>query len=413
MRLVYKFNNYEHNDELLKLCRICKDLYNQALYLIKVNLKSSNRFIFYSELDKTLKDVPNIEGEINYKKLKAQVSQQCLKQLDKNIKNYIKAVKDYSLRKDKYNGVPRLPSYKSKDGYNQLIYTNQCATIKAGHIFFSKSLSVKIPQWKKYSKRISDFQQIRVNPKDGYTEIEIVYNAANIVRADLDRDRFVSIDLGVNNLVTMVTDFSEPIIYSGKQIKSKNRYFNKRIAKLKSLAETNNGKKSTKQIRKLYDSRNRQIEDCLHKVSRHIVDTLTDNGIGNLIIGYNSGWKDSIGIGKVNNQNFVMIPFDKLISYLKYKCEMSGIVLVKNEESYTSKCDALLMEPVCRHAVYSGKRIKRGLFQSSIDKLINADINGAVNIMRKVVGDSAIGRIADSGRLFRPVKFDDLYGIDH
>lgn len=410
MRLVYKFNNYQNNDELFRLCRISKDLYNQALYMVKANLKNENRFTFYSELDSILKETKNLEGDINYRKLKAQVSQQCLKLIDKNIKSYIKSIKDWSINKGKYKGKPHLPSYKPVNGYNQLIYTNQCSRVKDGKIYLSKDLSIDIPQWNEYKDKISSFQQIRVNPKVGYTEIEIVYDTPT-GNEDIDYKRFASIDAGLGNLVTMVTDFSEPIIYSGKQIKSRNRFYNKRISLLKSIAETNNKKKSSKQISRLWDKRNKQMNDVFHKVSRHIVNVLLQNHVGNLIIGHNNGWKDSINIGKVNNQNFVMVPFDKLISYLKYKCELVGITVIEHEESYTSKCDGLAMESICKHDVYKGKRIRRGLFQSSVGKLINADVNGALNIMRKVVGDSYASKIIDSGQLFRPIKFNDLYSL--
>ena len=410
MRLVYKFNNYQNNDELFRLCRISKDLYNQALYIIKTNLKNENRFTFYDELDKVLKVTPNLEGEINYRKLKAQVSQQCIKVLDKSIKGYVKSIKDWSKHKEKYKSKPNLPKYKKKYDYNQLIYTNQCSTIKKGNIFFSKNLWINIPQWDKYKDKLNRFQQIRVNPKNGYTEIEIIYEYKEYSQS-VDPKRFASIDLGLGNLVSMVTDFSEPIIYSGAQIKSKNQFFNKRISSLKSITDTNNKKRSTKQIKNLWDKRNKQLNDIFHKISRHIVNILIQNNVGNLIIGHNNGWKDSINIGKINNQNFVMIPFDKLISYLKYKCEMAGIMVIETEESYTSKCDALALESIHKHDKYKGKRVKRGMFQSSIGKLINADVNGALNIMRKVVGDSYVGKIIDSGWLFRPIKFNDLYSL--
>ena len=410
MRLVYKFNNYQNNEELFRLCRISKDLYNQALYIIKTNLKTENRFTFYSELDKVLKVTPNIEGEINYRKLKAQVSQQCLKALDKSVKGYVKSIKDWSKHKEKYRGKPKLPNYKKKYDYNQLIYTNQCSSIKEGKIFFSKNLWINIPQLEKYKDKLNNFQQIRVNPKNGYTEIEIIYEFKEY-NESVDPKRFASIDLGLENIVTLVTDFSEPIIYSGKQIKSKNRFFNKNVSYLKSIVETNNNRKSTKQINKLWNKRNKQLNDIFHKISRHIVNILIQNNVGNLIIGHNNGWKDSINIGKVNNQNFVMIPFDKLISYLKYKCEMVGIMIIETEESYTSKCDALVLESIYKHDKYKGKRIKRGLFQSSVGKLINADVNGALNIMRKVVDDSYTSKIIDSGLLFRPIKFNDLYSL--
>jgi putative transposase len=145
-----------------------------------------------------------------------------------------------------------------------------------------------------------------------------------------------------------------------------------------------------------------------HKISREIVNKMIENHIGTIIVGYNKGWKDSIRIGKRNNQIFVGIPFYDLISKLSYKCEKCGITFITREESYTSKCDALAMEPIGRHDSYSGKRIKRGLYQSSVGKTINADVNGALNIMRKVIGDSYPNEIIDSGRLFRPIKCDIL-----
>ena len=410
MRLVYKFNNYKHNEELFRMCRFSKDLYNQTMYIVKTNLKDG-KFLFYNDLDKILKVTPNLEGEINYRKLKSQVSQQCLKLIDKNLKSYFKSIKDWSKNKTKYKGRPHLPNYLPKNGMFQLIYTNQSCSIKGGKIYFSKDLSVSIPQWEKFSSVLKNFKQIRVNPKNEYTEIEIVYET-ELENYDLDKSRYSSIDLGLDNLVTMVTDFSEPIIYSGKQIKSKNQYFNKTLSERKSVLEKENKKKTSKFIKHLCDKRTKETEDVYHKVSRHIVNLLTQNKIGNLIIGYNSGWKDSVVIGKVNNQNFVMISHDKLISMLEYKCRMVGINVIKHEESYTSKCDGLCLETIGRHETYLGKRKKRGLFQSSVGKLVNADVNGALNIMRKVVGDSEIvSRIINSGRLFMPLKFNNLYSL--
>ena len=240
--------------------------------------------------------------------------------------------------------------------------------------------------------------------------VEIVYNrdTNSII---LNRDRYASIDLGLNNFVTMVTDFSETIIYNGKQIKALNQFFNKSISKYRSLLETNNGKKSSKRIERICASRNNRMDDLMHKVSRHIVNTLERNGIGTLVCGRNKRWKDSINLGRKTNQQFVQISHERLISMLRYKCEMAGIQFIENEESYTSKCDALAFEPVCKHDFYLGKRVCRGLFQSSTGHVINADANGALNILRKVVGNSCVSKIVDSGRLFRPKKFSDLYSL--
>ena len=126
-------------------------------------------------------------------------------------------------------------------------------------------------------------------------------------------------------------------------------------------------------------------------------------------MGHHKGWKDSINIGRRNNQTFVQMSFDRFIEYLKYKCEMVGINLIIHEESHTSKCDALALEDVKQHETYLGKRVKRGLFQSSIRKLINADVNGSLNILRKVVGDSEqLVRIINSGWLFQPLRVNVL-----
>lgn len=409
MRLVYKFITKQKKDELSRLCIISKNLYNQALYEVKTNLEMNGKFLFYNDLDKILKNKTNLELEINYRLLKAQVSQQILKLVDKSIKSYIKSIKDWSKNKEKYNGKPKLPNYKGKNSKFLLIYTNQCCSIKNGCINLSKDLKIRIPQYNIYKQNLNKFQQIRIIPKiNGSFEVEIAYLTDDKPRNK--GEHIASIDFGVDNLITMVTNFSKPIIYNGKQLKSKNQYFNKKLSKLKSIAETNNKKKTTQQIQNLFVKREQVTNDIYHKVSKHIVNYLVCNNVGKLICGLNKGWKDSINIGKRNNQTFVQISYDKLISFLRYKCEMCGIEFVINEESYTSKCDSLAQEKIQKHEKYLGKRIKRGLYQSATGKLINADVNGALNIMRKVVDDSEIiSKIINSGWLFQPLKFNNLF----
>ena len=405
MRLVYKFD-IPYNETLYGLCKVSKNLYNQALYIIKKELREHDKWLGYTQLNTILQETMNLEGEINYRLLKAQVSQQCLKTLDKNIKSYVKSIKDYAKNKDKYNGCPRFPKYKKE--VNQLIYTNQSSSIKDGYVRLSKELKIRIPQYEKYKEELEAFQQIRILPKlDKTFTVEIVYLSESSANADLDYTQYASIDLGIDNLATVVMYGEEPILFNGRQLKAKNQYFNKITSELK--IELANGQYTSKRIRRLYVKRENQVTDIFHKVSRRIVNLMVEHKVGNLVIGYNKGWKDSINIGKRNNQTFVGIPYTKLLDYLKYKCEMCGINLILNEESYTSKCDALALEPIGKHDEYMGKRVKRGLFQSSVGKVINADVNGALNIMRKVVGDSEyIARIIDSGRLFRPVRVNVL-----
>lgn len=412
MRLVYKYiykGSGEDRERILHYCKVSKDLYNQALYVVRQNLRN-DVFLFYNDVERIMKETLNLEGECNYRLMpKAQSAQQCLMVLDKSMKSYFKSIKDWAKHKDKYKGRPRLPRYKKK--YNQVIIPSQSCQIRDGYIRVCKDLRIAVPQWDRYGERLSRFNQVRINPlHDGNAiEIEIIYSV-DAQNRNLDYNRCCSIDLGVDNLVTMVVDTEHPIIYSGKQIKSTNQYFNKRLAECRSqLDKCNKGKRTSRKIRNLYEKRRNYLNDLLHKVSRHIIGYMLSKGIGKIVVGYNRGWKDSINIGKRNNQTFVQIPYETLLSYLRYKCELNGITMVETEEGYTSKCDALALEPIGKHNIYCSKRVRRGLFQSSTGRLVNADVNGALNIMRKVVGDSLVSGIADRGLLFNPVKLDDLW----
>ena len=215
MRLVYSYNINNSND-LLRLCETSKDLYNEALWIIKTNL-INDKYVYYNELDSIMKAKINLDNEVTYRKLKAQVSQQILKLLDKNIKSYFKSIKDYSKNKSKYKGKPKLPNYKQK--YNLLIYTNQCSTIKDGYIHLSKDLKIPIPQWDKYKEDLKSFNQIRIIPKLSYIKVEIIYEKEEN-NQELNYNEFSSIDLGLNNLITLVTSYNNTLIFSGKQIKS-------------------------------------------------------------------------------------------------------------------------------------------------------------------------------------------------
>ena len=405
MNLIYSFN-IPYNEEIYNLCKVSKNLYNQALYIVKKELKENGNWLWYSDLNTIMRTMTNLDGDINYNLLKAQVSQQCLKQLDTNIKTYIKLIKDYSKNSSKYKGIPKFPNYK-KDEVNQLVYTNQACTIKKnGFIHLSKTLKIHIPQFEKYYIKIKKFQQVRIIPLlDKSFKVEIVYECKEELNSSLNYDLYSSIDLGVNNLVTMVLPESNPMIFNGKQVKAKNQYFNKTISNLQSKLPKNTFK--SKRINRLLVKRDNYLNDFFHKLTRCIIRTLVKQGVGNIVVGYNRGLKDSIRISKRNNQTFVFIPYYKMLQKLKYKCELIGINVIVIEESYTSKCDSLVLESVKKHESYLGKRVKRGLFQSSIGKLLNADVNGALNILRKVVGDSEIiSKIINSGCLYHPKRIN-------
>ena len=205
------------------------------------------------------------------------------------------------------------------------------------------------------------------------------------VKAKKDNKRYCSIDLGLNNLATIGSNVIKPFIINGNPLKSINQYFNKKRSFLQS--KLNKGEYTNENLERLYLKRNNKIKDYLHKASRYIINQLVSNNINTLVIGHNKNWKQEINIGKRNNQNFVNIPFNNLIHMLTYKAQLEGIQVIETEESYTSKCSFLDNEEICKHEEYLGKRIKRGLFKAFNGKLINADLNGALNILRKVVGE--------------------------
>ncbi|MEK6884109.1 MAG: transposase, partial [Nanoarchaeota archaeon] len=295
-----------------------------------------------------------------------------------------------------FTGNPKIPKYRDKQGYGICIFTSQQVRIKEGYIHFPKHTDIQPVKTK-----VEKLQQVRIIPQATCFIIEVVYNK-NPTIYEIDKSKFLSIDLGVNNIATSINNVGEkPFIINGRVLKSKNQWYNKHKAKL--MAYVGN-KGTSNRIEQLTFKRNNYIEDKLHKISRFIVNYCIDHEIGTIIIGKNPLWKQKINTGKRNNQNFVSLPHARLIQKITYKAEMAGIHVKVSEEAYTSKCDHLALESMQHHETYLGKRIKRGLFQSSTHKLINADVNGSIGIGRKVFGNSVVKQIADSGLAFSPVK---------
>lgn len=353
--------------QLDELCFLSKNLYNVALYHIRQHYKETSKYLSYNKLAKQLSDTNNLDYRaIPY----AQSAQQVLRQVDKQYKSFYGAIKS---KKTKGKKV-RLPKYKDKDnGRNVFVYTNQCAKFSNGIVY------IKTKQGTISFKVIADnIQQIRLVPKANHIVVEIIYNKQYDIKQD--NNRYASIDLGLNNLCTLTSNVAQSVIVNGKSLKSINHHYNKTKAKLQSKLSKN--KYTSKRINRLTLRRNRKIKDCMHKISRKIVDYMEANSLNTLFVGKNAGWKDSINLGKTNNQNFVSIPYNMLIQMLEYKCKLAGINIVIVNEAYTSKCSFLDREKIAKHDTYAGKRIRRGLFISSSGIMINADVNGSLNIMR-------------------------------
>ena len=359
-----KSNKFAQLDEL---CFLSKNLYNVALYHIRQYYKETGKYLSYNKLAKTLSDSNNLD----YRAMPyAQSAQQVLRQVDNQYKAFYVAIKSKKMQGKKV----RLPKYKDKEnGRNIFIYTNQCAKVSNGVVYLKTKQGI-VP-----FKTVADkIQQIRLVPRANHIVVEIIYNKE--CKAKQDNNRYASIDLGLNNLCTLASNVAQSVIVDGKRLKSINHYYNKTKAKLQSKLKK--GKYSSKRISRLTLKRNRKVKDYMHKVSRKIVEYMETNSLNTLFVGKNVGWKDSINLGRTNNQNFVSIPYNMLIQMLEYKCKLAGINVVIVNEAYTSKCSFLDREKISKHTSYAGRRIRRGLFISSSGIMINADVNGSLNIMR-------------------------------
>ena len=366
-RHIIKKSNSLYN-ELDMLCILSKNLYNFTLYTVRQFYFENKKYINWINVNNQFIK----EKQLDYYALPCKVSQQTLKMVDQNMKSFLSAL---NAKKSK----PRLPKYLDKvKGRFVVTYTNQAISkkeLKKGYIALSKT-NIRI------KTKVQNVQQVRIVPQNNVIVVEVLYKVDCKIN-NSDVKKYCGVDFGLNNLMSCGFANIKPIIINGKPLKSINWYYNKNKAKLQSLLKN---KHTSNKITNLTIKRNNRINNYLHKASRIFINYLVSNGITDVIIGYNKEWKQGINIGKVNNQNFVNIPYYKLLNMITYKCELLRITVHVTEESYTSKCSFLDNEDVCKHDEYMGKRIKRGLFQSSDGRLINADINGALNILKKVIG---------------------------
>lgn len=396
--------SHPYYDMLCDFTHQSKNLYNHANYLVRKEFLETGKWLRYQDLDKILRQ--DIEYP-DYKNMpNAQSAQQTLRLLDTDWKSFFKSIKDWSKNKDKYLGKPRLPKYKSKDGKFILVVTNQQIKQNENLISFPKSFcGFNI---KSRCVNLSNFEklnQIRIIPQNQVFCIEIVYSVYIEDTLLQDNGHYMSIDLGLDNLAAIVTNTGlKPIIINGKGLKSNNQYYNKKKAYYQSIAKQMNDKNYTNRLYRLTLKRNLKIEDSLHKVSKFIIDTALSNQITKIVIGNNKCWKQSVSLSKRVNQAFVNIPHQKLIDKISYKAQKCGIQVIITEESYTSGTSFMDSEPPEEKFYNKKRRVHRGLFVSNSGISINADINGAYQIMKKVFPNEFSNGI--EGVVLHPVKVD-------
>ena len=367
----------KNNRELDEVCFKSKNLYNKALYLVRQHYFKTKGYLDWIKVNRLMVD----SKDVDYYALPCKVSNQTLRLLDSNFKSFFALLK--KKLNGKYDKPIKIPRYLDKGGRSMTIFPKDAISkvyIRKGIIKLS-SLSIEIPT-KKANE--SNLVEVRVLPRNNHHVVEVVYRVEE-KQPKSDNGRYASIDLGLNNLAMVSSNVVKPFSINGRPLKSINQYYNKEKARLQAHFKGN--KRTSKRIKSISNKRNNKVKDYLHKSSRKIVNFLVSNNISTLIIGYNEEWKQNINLGRTNNQSFTNIPFYTFINQLDYKCKLEGISVILTEESYTSKCSFLDGESIEKHNNYLGKRIKRGLFRSAEGKLINADLNGSLNILRKVVGD--------------------------
>ena len=369
------------------LSHIAKNLTNEAIYNIRQYYFKNKKYLSYNENYKILKNSEN------YKKLNSNMAQQILKEVDGSFKSFFGLLK--LAKNGQYdNKKIKLPKYLAKDGFTTLVIgfvrlKDDMLIIPYSNSFRKthKEIAIKLPPVLKGKK----IKEIRIIPKQysRYFEIQYTYEVKEIQR-ELNRENGLGIDLGIDNLCTCVTNTGASFLIDGRKLKSINQYYNKINAKLQSIKDKQKIERTTLRQKRIARKRNNRIEDYLSKVARIIINYCLNNDIGKLVLGYNEDFQRNSNIGSINNQNFVNIPYGKLRDKLIYLCKLYGIEFKLQEESYTSKASFFDGDEIpiydkenLQEYIFSGKRIKRGLYQTRIGKLINADCNGALNILRK------------------------------
>jgi len=412
-------DNYAH---------LAKNLYNAALFLLRNNYTAfgkenltpneisvreelagcgiePKRYLSYFTLEKVMRKTSNPDF---FSGLPMQTAQQELRRAADDFSNWIKALNAWYKDPSKFLGKPKMPGYKKAD-ITAFKFTNQDAVLRNGRLKLPRTkLTLKTPL--REERRL---KEVIVTPEyDGF-DFLLVYELPDPSPAK--GSHAAAIDFGVNNIVTIVSDEGTSAIFKIRPEKAENQFFNKEKARLSSALTKGHSQMSVKsnELSRLSNHRKLFLRDCQHKIAKRVVEFCLANEVGTLALGYNKGQKQRSDMGKSNNQAFVMLPIAGLMNTISEKATASGIKVVMQEESYTSKASFLDHDEIpvygneCGTPVFSGSRIHRGLYRAKDGTLLNADINAAANILRKAGFDTSG---IDKSRLQVPfvIGFRDL-----
>ena len=371
-------SKHKYYDELDNLCWLSKNLYNSTLYNVRQYYFENKKLLKYQVINKIYVDTNNED----YRALPSKVAKHTQMLVEHNFKSFFGLLKLKA--KGKYNKPVKIPKYLNKKTGRQVVHYEKGAISfkEQGHIKLSKT-NIKI----KTNLTKDKVQFVRLVPKNNHIIIEIGYNV--IEKEIIQNNNILAIDIGVNNIASCVTTNGEKFLINGKPLKYINHNYNKRITDIQSKLKITHNKNKSRYKSNITNKRNNRINDYLHKITTYIVNQAVSNHIGTIVVGYNKEWKQDTNIGSINNQNFVNIPFYKFISMLDYKCKLKGIIFKTITEEYTSKCSFVDDEEIAKHTTYAGRRINRELFKTKKGIIINADVNGAYNILKKYMKENA------------------------
>lgn len=373
-------------EQLDELCFKSKNMYNYANYIMRKSFIAKEGIIKYNDLTMQLKHSEP------FKDLGSNSAQHTLKLLCRDWKSFMECLKNFNKNPKGFLGRPKLPNYKKKDGRYICILTNWQSQIKDGYLYFAFK-PLKPFNHTIRTKIKGKHMQTRIIPKGGCYVLEIVYEI-EVPEQSTESKNIASIDLGVNNFVTIANNIgAKSIIINGRGVKSYNHYWNKQMSKYKAIAKTNNNLDWTKRLERLTNKRNNKIDYFTHKASKEVINYCMELNIDTLVIGLNKEWKQECKLNSKTNQSFIQIPYKQFINKLKYKCEDVGIKIIINNESYTSGTSFLDNELPIKDNYNKSRRVSRGLFISNNGTKINADLNGAYQIMRKVFPNAFADRI--------------------
>ena len=373
---------------LRRLCRTAKNLTNEALYINRQYFFAEGKYLGYQSTYAELKSSPN------YRILNSNMAQQTLRAIDGMFQAFIALLK--LVKQKRYDSrAVRLPNYLPKDGYAPLMIQqfkikDRLLTLPYSRQFDKEhpKITIKVPPILD-GKKIKFIKIIPIrNAK--FFEIQYTYEVAEEQR-ELDEQKALAIDFGVNNLMTCVTTEGHSFIVDGRRLKSINQWYNKRNAYLCSIKDKQKyGKKPTAQQRLIARKRSLRVNDYISKACRRVINYCLSKEIGTLVCGYNVTFQRHSDMGAVTNQNFVNIPFGRIRERLQNLCRRYGLRYVEQEESYTSKASFWDQDemPVYnadnpQEYEFSGRRVHRGLYRRADGLTLNADVNGAANILRK------------------------------